>query len=120
MGRPLKSVITKRRYHSGFGMVEILLALMIVGMISIVSMPVIVSKPLSTIHAKRIIQYQVDQTQLRAIAYAKRQNLPFYVDYTELYYNAQGNINHAKSGKVSYPYSLNVTFYLGYGRYAFQ
>lgn len=120
MGRTFKLLTIKQHYHSGFGMVEVLLSLLIVGMIGVLSIPVLKAKPYSLRHERIMVSYQVDQTQLHAIAYLKRKDLPFYVDFTQLYYNAQGNINQAKGGKINYPYQVNITFYLGYGRYAIQ
>jgi prepilin-type N-terminal cleavage/methylation domain-containing protein len=120
MGRILASSTIKQPYLNGFGMVEVLLVLMILGMISTISIPLVWANPISLRHAKLMVNYQVDQSQLHAIAFTKRQNLPFFVDYTQLYYNHLGNINQAKGGRLSYPYNMYVTFYLGYGRYEIQ
>lgn len=120
MEKQLPLLITKQHYHKGFGILDVLLTLMIVGIISVMSLPLLSLKPLSKNHAILLAQYQIDQTQLHAIAFAKRSDLPFTVDNTKIYYNAQGNVNQAKGGRLSYPYPLLVTFYLGYGRYEFR
>jgi competence protein ComGC len=117
MGKTLASSTTRQVYNNGFGMVDVLIALMVVGMISMMSIPLTMAKPFSARHAKLMLAYQVDQSQLHAIAFIKKQPLPFLVDHTQLYYNSLGNINQAKGGRISYPYQLNATFFLGYGRY---
>lgn len=120
MDKTFKLLIIKQHCRNGFGLIEVLVALMIVGMIGVMSTPLILAKPFPLKYEKLMVSYQVDQSQLHAIAFFKRQNLPFFVDHNQLYYNAQGNINQAKGGRISYPYQLKVTFYLGYGRYAIQ
>lgn len=117
MEKASQSLTIKLAHNRGFGMVELLLALMIIGIISIISIPLSTTFKYTTYHSDLLIAYQIDQTQLHAIAYIKKSKLPFLVDYTQLYYNAQGNINQAKKGRLSYPYNSSATFFLGYGRY---
>ena len=118
MEKRLKLSKIKPYCHSGGVLIETMLVLMIVGILSSLSIPLHGWKMIDYSYHVRVIEYEIINAQLTAIACHKKVSLPFKIDGKDLHYNHKGNINQAKAGTINRGYhSINIVFFLGFGRY---
>ncbi len=72
-------------------------------------------------YTKRVINYEIINAQLTAIAFHKTVDLKHLSSQNNIYFNHRGNINHAQSIRISRNgYAYDLVFFLGFGRYEFR
>jgi prepilin-type N-terminal cleavage/methylation domain-containing protein len=121
MDKPSLSKITKLAYHKGYSLLELLIVMMIVGSILIASGPLLTYAMYHKDYTKRIINYEIINAQLTAIALHKNVSLKHLSSQHNIYFNDRGNINHAQSIRLSRNgYGFKLVFFLGFGRYEFR
>ncbi len=121
MDNPLRSKIIKPACHKGYSLLELLIVMMIVGSILIATGPLLAYTVYHKEYTQRIINYEIINAQLKAIAFHKTVTLMHLSNQNKIYFNHRGNINHAQSLRViRNGYIYDVVFFLGFGRYEFR
>ncbi len=111
--------IIKPLGHNGFTLLEVMVVLFIVSFLVVPLTTVTQLYRITQFQSTVQLEFEITQTQFKAIATHSRLPLTFRVNNHQVFYNEFGNINQAISGRVS-TYNKNIVFYLGFGRYEIQ
>lgn len=118
MDRPSLLKTTKLAYHKGYSLLELLIVMMIVGSILIASGPLLSYAVVHKDYTTRLIDYEIINAQLTAIALHKNVFLKHLSNQDNIYFNHRGNINRAQSIPLyRHGYGFDLVFFLGFGRY---